>query len=122
VQPISEWSGVDRESFRRDIATRYEPAVLRGAVRDWPAVRRGLESPESFCSYIAAFDRGGEVDILRMPPSAKGRIFYAENLNGFNFTRERAPISSVTRSIAKNAKRSDHTASREVGGLHRQCR
>lgn len=104
MQPIREWSGADSESFRRDIATRYEPAVLRGAVRDWPAVRRGLESPESFCGYIAAFDRGGEVDVLRMPPSARGRIFYAENLNGFNFTRERAPISSVTRSIAKNAK------------------
>jgi hypothetical protein len=104
VQPIAEFRDVDAERFRGEILAEYRPAVLRGAVRDWPAVRRGLESPESFCGYIAAFDRGGDVDVLRMPPSARGRIFYAENLNGFNFTRERAPISSVTRSIAKNAK------------------
>jgi hypothetical protein len=104
MQPIREWSGVDAEIFRSEIATRYEPAVLRGVVRDWPAVQRAAESSDAFCRYLEAFDRGAEVDVLRMPPSARGRIFYAENLNGFNFAREKAPISSITRSIAKNAK------------------
>ena len=101
---IREWRDVDADQFRAGIATQYRPAVLRGLVRSWPAVRRGIESAASFCAYLESFDRGGEVDVIRMPPSAKGRIFYAENLNGFNFTRERGPISSVTRAIAKNAK------------------
>jgi cupin-like protein len=104
MQPIREHGNVTPDSFRGEIAGRYAPAVLRRVVRSWPAVARGLESPEAFCAYLESFDRGGEVDVLRMPPSAKGRIFYAENLNGFNFTRERAPLSSVTKAIVKNAK------------------
>jgi hypothetical protein len=101
---IREWRDVDAGKFRSEIATQYQPAVLRGVVRDWPAVRHGLQSSDAFCNYLNGFDRGAPVDVLRMPPSARGRIFYAENLDGFNFTRERAPISSVTSAIAKNAK------------------
>jgi len=53
---IPEWRGVDREMFARDIVTRYNPAVLRGVVRDWPAVARGRESAASFCAYLEGFD------------------------------------------------------------------
>jgi hypothetical protein len=104
LQPIAEWHDVDREKFRREIAPLYRPAVLRGVVRDWPAVQRGLESAESFCAYLNGFDSGAEVDVIRTPPAAKGRIFYAENLDGFNFTRSRGPISFVTKQIAKHSK------------------
>ena len=36
-QPMREHHGVDAAVFREQVATRYEPAVLRGVVADWPA-------------------------------------------------------------------------------------
>jgi hypothetical protein len=104
VKPIAEWRDVDAALFRGEIATRYEPAVLRGLVKDWPAVTHGRKSSESFYSYLAAFDKGHPVDVIRMPPSAHGRIFYNEALDGFNFTRDRGAISSVIRSLAREAR------------------
>ena len=38
-----------------------------------------------------------------MPPSAKGRIFYNDALTGFNYDREKAPLTQVLERIAKYA-------------------
>jgi hypothetical protein len=104
VTPIREWRGVDATIFGAEIAPRYEPAVLRGVVSSWPAVQRGRESSESIGRYLAAFDKGAAVDAIRTPPSAKGRIFYSDDMSGFNFTRDRVPLTSVIERTAKYAK------------------
>jgi hypothetical protein len=101
--PIREWRDVDARTFRAEIATRYEPAVLRGVVADWPAVKHAVASPADLCTYLASLDRGAEVDVLRTAPSAKGRIFYNDALTGFNFTREKATITAVLERVAKYA-------------------
>lgn len=101
MQAIPERRDVDAEIFRRDIVTRYEPVVMKGLVRDWPAVQHALKAPESVCGYLSAFDNGSAVDVIRTPPSARGRIFYNENLNGFNFSRDRLPISAVLGRLSK---------------------
>jgi hypothetical protein len=103
VTPIRDWRDVDEQSFRAHIATCYEPAVLRGVVAQWPAVRHAIASPAGFCSYLAALDRGREIDLIRTPPSAKGRIFYNDTLTGFNFTRERATVTQLLERIGKYA-------------------
>jgi hypothetical protein len=103
VNPMREWRDVDKDVFRSRIATTYEPAVLRGVVAQWPAVQRALASATSLCDYLAALDRGGQVDVLRTPPSAKGRIFYNDTLTGFNYTHEKATITQVLERAAKYA-------------------
>src|SRR5882672_6473250 len=82
---IAEFHDIDAERFRREILTRYEPAVLRGLVLDWPAVQRGRASPEACSEYLNGFDSGRNVDVLMIPPRGKGRIFYSDDkLSGFN--------------------------------------
>ena len=103
-QPIPEFRDVDRASFARDIATRYNPAVLRGIVRDWPAVARARESPAAFCAYLEGFDSGAAVDVLRVPPSARGRIDYNDQMSGFNFSRDKGTVSSVTEKLLSYAR------------------
>ncbi|HEX3632996.1 MAG TPA: cupin-like domain-containing protein [Casimicrobiaceae bacterium] len=95
LQQIPEWHDVDDAVFRNDIVTAYRPAVLRGIVRHWPAVRHAIESQESICRYLNGFDSGKPVDVLLMPPHVKGRIFYNDKMSGFNFTRERQSISAI---------------------------
>jgi hypothetical protein len=101
ARSMREVRAPDAETFRRDVASRYEPAVLRDVVAHWPAVRIARESPPAFCRYLAERDSGAAVDALRMPPRARGRIFYNERLDGFNYTRERLTITEVIDRIAK---------------------
>ena len=69
-QPIREWQGVDREAFREKVATLYEPAVLRGVVSDWPAVRAARQSGSHAASYLASPGPGRRN--RRASPRARG--------------------------------------------------
>jgi hypothetical protein len=101
---MREWREVDARVFREEIAACYEPAVMRGVIAQWPAVRAALASPAGFCNYLAKMDTGAPVDVLRMPPSVRGRIFYNDAMDGFNFTRDKGTIGSVLERAAKYAK------------------
>jgi len=87
-----------------EAASARRPLVLRGAVASWPAVRAGRESPAALAAYLARFDKGREVDAIRLPPSARGRIFYNEDMSGFNFTREKMSVSQAVERAMKNGR------------------
>ena len=93
--PIPEWRNVDERMFKEEIAPLCRPAVLRGFVKDWPVVRHGLESPQAVCQYIKGFDSGALVNAILTRPEEKGRVFYRDDMEGFNFVRNRLPISAV---------------------------
>jgi hypothetical protein len=102
VKPIIEHADVDAPGFR-ELASQYAPAVLRGIVRDWPAVRAATQAPDGIRGYLKALDNGTKVPTLRMPPSASGRVFYNAGLEGFNYTRDDSTITSVLERMRKNA-------------------
>jgi hypothetical protein len=103
ARPIPEWHDVDERMFRERIATRYEPAVLRGVARDWPAVRAGLQSTAALSGYLTAFDSGAPVDAVLMTPETRGRISYNAAMDGFNFVRNRLPLSAIVEQLSRYA-------------------
>ncbi len=102
-QGIPEWHDVDERKFREEIVPRYQPAVLRGLVKDWPAVQAALTSPEEVSRYLIAFDNGSPVDAILMPPQAGGQISYNDAMDGFNFARNRLPISAIVEQLSRYA-------------------
>jgi hypothetical protein len=44
---IREFSALDAEAVRRDVLPDKRPAILRGLVGGWPAVKQGLDSPQA---------------------------------------------------------------------------
>lgn len=101
LQRIPEWHDVDGAVFRNEILTQYRPAVLRGLVRHWPAVRQALASPEAICRYLCSLDSGNTWNAVLVPPQWQGRMFYEEDLKDFNFVREKLPVSAVLGQIAR---------------------
>ena len=101
---ISEWHDVDAATFREEIVPRYGPAVLRGLVAQWPAVQRARTSMHSIGQYLSAFDKGGAVDAMMMPPHVHGRLFYSDDMRGFNFSRSKASIGEVSDKLLRYAK------------------
>jgi hypothetical protein len=81
--------------FRAEIMPLNQPALLKGVVRDWPAVRQALDADEAMASYLKRFDLGHALQILEGPPTIKGRFFYRDDMRGLNFERRPSPISAV---------------------------
>src|SRR5437762_13712468 len=94
---ISEWHDVDAATFREEIVPAYRPAVLRGLVAQWPAVQRARTSIQAIGQYLSAFDKGGAVDVIIMPPHVGGRLFYSDDMRGFNFSRSKSSRSEERR-------------------------
>jgi hypothetical protein len=95
ARAIPEWHNVDAAMFRDQIMPQYRPAVLRGAVRHWPAVAKALQSPQTVCAYLKGFDTGVDVNAIMTPPAARGHVGYSDDLRGFSFVRNRLPLSAV---------------------------
>ena len=121
MTPIAEYPGIDAARFRDEISQRYEPAVMRGLVRDWPAVQRSLAAADGVCDYLEELDNGTPVAGLRTPPSARGRIFYNDNLDGFNYTADQMTVSSVLGRMRKYAKLANPASVAILSALVSDC-
>jgi hypothetical protein len=94
-KPIPERVVSGADDFKRHVVAAAQPVVLRGLVASWEIVARGLESPAAAVDYLRSFDNGTPVDAIMLPPHSRGRIFYDESMTGFNFARNKLPLSEV---------------------------
>lgn len=90
---IRVYEAPDEAVFREEIFPANQPALLKGLVRDWPAVRAAIDSPDAIVRYLKQFDRGHPVDVNFGRPEIEGKFFYNERLDGFNFSRKPKSIS-----------------------------
>lgn len=101
VATIREFRTSDDDLIRREVFSSGRPAVLRGLVSRWPAVN--IKSSAAMLEYLRHFDSGTPVDAVMTPPEAGGRIFYDEAMKGFNFIRNRLPITAVAEQVLRYA-------------------
>jgi hypothetical protein len=116
-----EFSGLDDESVRRQVLSEKRPAVIRGLVDHWAAVREGRASPDALIRYFKQFDVGRPVDALLMPPKVGGQISYNETMTGFNFVRNRLPLTEIAEQVLRYAKFSDAPSVAAQSALVRDC-
>lgn len=95
MQQIDERTGIDRAAFESEILPAARPVVFRGLVRDWPVTRAARTSIEALFGYLRRFDRGNSVPTMFAPPSVGGRLFYNEDVSGFNFQSGVARLEAV---------------------------
>ncbi len=95
MQQIEERQSVDRAAFENEILPAKQPAVLRGLLREWPAVEAGRRSLQSVVDYFKRFDTGSTVSAAVSPPETKGRFFYSDDFQGFNFASRSVSISTA---------------------------
>ncbi|MBB1062097.1 cupin-like domain-containing protein [Marilutibacter spongiae] len=79
------------------------PAVLRGLVAHWPAVKAAQASDREGMAYVGRFEapRAPPVVATVGPPEIGGRFFYNEDLSGFNFRQEQVPLNIVLNTLLK---------------------
>ena len=118
---IREYAGLDAAAIRRDVLPDKRPAILRGLVRDWPAVKQGLGSPAALVRYLNRFDSGKSVDALLTAPELDGQIFYNDTMTGFNFLRNQLPLTAVAEQVLRYAQFPKSPAVAAQSALIRDC-
>jgi hypothetical protein len=101
-KPIREYRNVDADLFKREIKSRYEPAVMRGLVADWPAVKVASGSLGETRDYIRGFDCGEPVQTYVAPAEIDGRFFYGPGCQGYNFQVVRTHLGELLERIVSN--------------------
>ena len=69
------------------IYSSEQPIVLKGLVSDWPVVEKALESNFSVVEYLKSLYNKKPVNAFMAQPESRGRIFYNEAVDGFNFVQ-----------------------------------
>jgi hypothetical protein len=121
ILPILEFTKLDDDAIRREVIGSERPAVLRGLVNAWPVVAVGQRSPAAMVEYLRRFDNGNPVDAIMTPPEVEGRVFYDETMTGFNFVRNRLPITAIAEQVLRYAAFARPPAVAAQSALIRDC-
>jgi hypothetical protein len=108
--PIPARRSVTRATFEAEIRPAAVPLVLEGLMADWPLVRAARESDAALAQAIRAFDAGRTPHVIEAPAATGGRIFYRDDLAGFNFTRRPVAIGEFLDRLLANAGKPDAPA------------
>ena len=95
MRPITEYDPMDRERFESEIVPKGEPALFRGLVGDWPAVRAGNAGPEALAEMLRFAATDEPFEAWFAPPETEGRFNYNADLSGFNFERRLATVDQL---------------------------
>lgn len=72
-----------------------QPLILRDFGAKWPAVIAGKESPIKAANYLRSLYTDIPVTAYFGSPEIKGRVFYNDDMSGFNFTSSKANLNQV---------------------------
>ena len=99
MDAIDEIEPVDAATFEREVRPRYRPVVIRGLAADWPVVEAGQRDAGEALDHVTRFDTGRPADIMLAPQSERGRFFYAGDMKGVNFRREKLTLSALAQHL-----------------------
>ena len=94
-QQVKEFDGCKDGIVLDQVLQSEQPLLLRNLVANWPFVAAAKQSSDAADAYLREFYNGTPVAVSEGPSEIKGRIFYNEDLSGFNFRMRRARLEEV---------------------------
>lgn len=83
------------EHFLRQVVEPCQPVVLRGLVKDWPAVRSAARGVHELKEHLLTFAAGGPVEVFWGDPQIAGKYYYTDDGQGFNFERRQTSFKDA---------------------------
>jgi hypothetical protein len=84
-QKVREVQGIKPDGLTEEILMSTEPLLLRGMVNEWPMVQAAKKSARDADGYLRQFNQDETVGAFFSEPDAQGRVYYNEDLSGFNY-------------------------------------
>lgn len=98
-QPVATLDLNSYDSLLAGLRAQTQPCSLPGLVSHWPVVQAATTSNEALVDYLARFDAGKTITSLHLPARFDGRMFYNEQMDGFNFSRQQQPFMQALQSL-----------------------
>lgn len=98
-----EVSGISPDNVLASVAGVTRPLILRGYCAHFPAVRAGKKSPRAMADYLLDHYGGNPVNGCYGDASTGGRVFYNDDLSGFNFQTHRVDLGTLLDDILASA-------------------
>lgn len=91
-QTVGEITGCASDELPDEVMRSEQPLILKGLVAEWPMAKAAARSADAADDYLRQFYNGTPITASVGPPGIKGRIFYNDDLTGFNFEMRRTRL------------------------------
>ncbi|MBX2849620.1 MAG: cupin-like domain-containing protein [Acidiferrobacterales bacterium] len=101
MHPIKEFDSdaLNYQRFHSELVTAKKPVVFRGLVKHWPLVQKANQGAQTSIDYLLQQLNDHPSYTVVAPPSVKGRLFFSEDLTGFNFQAVNASIRATIKQM-----------------------
>ena len=96
-------SGLGPDSVPAEVLCSTEPLLLKGMLAEWPIVKAARTSAQAADLYIREFYQGATVGAFFSAAGGGGRVFYNQDLTGFNFQRVMTKLDAVLNKIQQHS-------------------
>ena len=95
LPPVDSLDAADVTDLQALIGERTAPIVIRALVNHWPVVEKASVSDKACADYLKELATDEPVVAYQVPANANGRVFYNDDMSGFNFTPRQAPLGTL---------------------------
>ncbi|WP_405054131.1 cupin-like domain-containing protein [Thalassotalea nanhaiensis] len=113
MKPVEQVSSCSADNIPASILSSTQPIILKGLVKHWPIVCAANESNESAVNYLQQFYQGMPVGAGFGESKDNGRLFYNDDLSGFNFDRKTIALDTFLTELLQPVQQP--TAAKYVG-------
>lgn len=89
----------NRDEFEMQFLNSGKPVLIKGVVKDWPAVQAAQQSLDHLSGYLLNMGSQAPAQAFISRPEEKGRYFYNPDMTGFNFERRNIPYSALFKKL-----------------------
>jgi len=100
---VKEISGLRPDTIPAEVLGSAEPLLLKGMLAEWPIVKAAKISHQAADQYIRQFYQGATVGAFFGGADSGGRVFYNQDLTGFNFERVMIKLDTVLNKIQQHS-------------------
>lgn len=93
--PIKSIESSAKDGMPKGLLSAASPLVVKNFIEHWPLVRSSKQGIESVQQVLTEHYSNQPVHLMYADETAKGRLFYNDDLTGFNFTRSQVSLGAV---------------------------
>jgi hypothetical protein len=100
---VRQLAGLRPDKLPVEVLSSTVPLLLKGMLNEWPVVTAARTSAAVADSYIRQFYQDATVGAFFSPADGGGRVFYNQDLSGFNFQRVLIKLDAVLDKIQQHS-------------------
>lgn len=102
MKTVEVLEGLSFDTLSEQVLYSPTPVILKGIVEHWPITQAGKKGFQAATDYIKSVYSGEPVLACYGQPENSGRVFYNDDVTGFNYQGARIPLEQVIDTLAKH--------------------